>query len=718
MDATLNFRLALRLAANNLRHHMVVTLVTVFGVAIGMAVIASILIVDANTAHTRAQQVQVEGDSNPGDRRDGASPGQFRQWLPISTITFERRSGARGGAIRLLPTQKETVSTDVPAFGGWSDRGEADYQAMRLAVRLASVFTFSIGAVIVFYTLQYSVASRGREFSLLRCLGETRANVAASLIAQALVLGAAGTAVGIGLAIPASEQLLNWGISTNGRRPLPGHAIPWPELVAVATISVLVAASGVIAPIRRLYRLRIAEELHPRFLVADISERDFHVRSFGWLVPAVMAATWLAVRPLLESWLSVVAFFAIEATFVVVLSGTILWFATPVLRVVIRAVQATLRPVLPLDSLLAGRRMRLTSRRLVFAVSGVTLVFSLLTGLHTVTRSLKDEIFNWGAEALFPYAYFERASLFDIDEEALQAKLREAGLRLFRVSVRVGGEFPMRLIRAADVNPYLEERNRLPLTPGTTIVSRTLAARFDLAAGDTVVIRSGNAEYRFDVLEVADDVGYMSEDGQYVDIKSYALFSEGNPLFAGVLERTLGQYAMARTVGRTRLINQDQRDALSPFYISTRYGIGQGIWQLREIDRDFLVFDFILFMTVGLAAIGVANTMLIQIHARRREFSVLRTVGMRRRQIARLLVLEGTVVGVVGAMLAAVLGNALGAVSVEFLDAYTLFDYQFRFSWQSTAQITVLAIVTCAVAAAYPAFVATRISSAESLHYE
>jgi len=237
------------------------------------------------------------------------------------------------------------------------------------------------------------------------------------------------------------------------------------------------------------------------------------------------------VRPFLESWLSVVAFFAVEATFVIVLSGAVLWFATPVLRGVIRAVQTMLRPVLPLDSLLAGRRMRLTSRRLVFAVAGVTLVFSLLTGLHTVTRSLKDEIFDWAAEALFPYAYFERASLFDFDEEAFQATLREAGLWFFRMSVRVGGEFPMRLVCAADINPYLEEQNRLPLAPGTTIVSKTLAARFDLAAGDTVVIRNGNAEYRFNVLEVADDVGYLSEDGQYVDIKSYALFSEGNPLY-------------------------------------------------------------------------------------------------------------------------------------------------------------------------------------------
>jgi putative ABC transport system permease protein len=123
-------------------------------------------------------------------------------------------------------------------------------------------------------------------------------------------------------------------------------------------------------------------------------------------------------------------------------------------------------------------------------------------------------------------------------------------------------------------------------------------------------------------------------------------------------------------------------------------------------------------MTVLLAAIGVANTLLIQVHSRGREFSVLRTVGMGRLQITKMLLAEGAIIGLVGALLAAVVGNALGAVSISFLDHFTLFDYQIRLSWQATLVFSLVCFGTCLIAAIYPAFVAIRMSSAESLHYE
>lgn len=60
-------------------------------------------------------------------------------------------------------------------------------------------------------------------------------------------------------------------------------------------------------------------------------------------------------------------------------------------------------------------------------------------------------------------------------------------------------------------------------------------------------------------------------------------------------------------------------------------------WQRCEIDRDFLIFDFILVTTVVLAGIGVADAMFIHVRARARELAVLRNFGTGRIQVARLL---------------------------------------------------------------------------------
>jgi putative ABC transport system permease protein len=232
-----------------------------------------------------------------------------------------------------------------------------------------------------------------------------------------------------------------------------------------------------------------------------------------------------------------------------------------------------------------------------------------------------------------------------------------------------------------------------------------------------MVIHTDGGEHRFRITEVTDDLGFFADDGQYVDVKSWFLFSQGNPIFSGDLERSLGDYGVVRK--RNGGIPQtDDLDALRPHYRVVNLGWQMGGWQQEEIDRDFLIFDFILAMTVVLAAVGVTNAILIQVHARERELSVLRMVGVSRGQTTRLLLVEGAVIGIASALLALVLGHALGAISVAFLDRFTLFDYQFVFSPGAGALISLLAVATCCLSAIYPSIVANRISSAESLHYE
>jgi putative ABC transport system permease protein len=164
--------------------------------------------------------------------------------------------------------------------------------------------------------------------------------------------------------------------------------------------------------------------------------------------------------------------------------------------------------------------------------------------------------------------------------------------------------------------------------------------------------------------------------------------------------------------------SQSQRDSLLPHYRYLKSGRLLEIWQLEEIDDDFLIFDFILFMTVVLAFIGILNTLLMQVHSRGRELSILITLGIDRGQLFRLLLVEGLVIGLVGAVLAVMLGSALGMVSVSFLDHFTLFHYDYAISIVATLLLAGFAVFTCCVSAIYPAVVATRISTAESLHYE
>jgi len=84
----------------------------------------------------------------------------------------------------------------------------------------------------------------------------------------------------------------------------------------------------------------------------------------------------------------------------------------------------------------------------------------------------------------------------------------------------------MRLMRAADVNTYRQTQGRPLLRPGTVIVSKTLAARFGLNAGDVVEMRRGEEVHGFEVIDITDDIGFFAENAPYADLKSYAVFSD------------------------------------------------------------------------------------------------------------------------------------------------------------------------------------------------
>jgi ABC-type lipoprotein release transport system permease subunit len=635
----LNIGLAFQLAVRSLKHRKMIALATLLGVAIGVGVVNAVLIVDANTARGYEAEANAETE-NAGPEQAAKTACQQQVGAKTFSIRIER---IRNGEVErsIVPTQRGSAGRIKAADSTRARPGEEDYQAMRLAARMASLLAFFIGAVIVFYTMRYSVSTRAREFSLMLCLGESRRNVGASLMAEASLLGALGTAVGLIVAFPAAAALLAAGVSTNGRRPLPGFEIPWFELSGMGLISLVIVYLGVASPLREIHRISIPDVLQPRFL--SNGERDVQMaqRGFGWLIPPMLAAGWIGMRPFMESWLSVVYFFLFEAAFVGLLAVATLWWLSPFLRGTIRVFETLFRAVLPLETLLTGRRMRLNSKRLVFSVTGVTLVFSLLTGLHDVTRALKDEVSIWAWRAMGSSSYLERPEGREVNEDALQARLATYGIALTRMSAKTGGVFPVRLIRG------------------------------------------------------------------------------GNPIFADNLEKSLGQYASARPFGGVRpYLSQAQEAALYPWYVTVKRGRYQAYWQSREIDRDFLIFDFILFGTVILAGIGVANTMLIQVRARDREFAVLKSIGISRGQVARMLLIEGTIIGCVSAALAVVIGNGLGAISVRFLDHFTLFDYALRISLPATLYISALCVLTCVIASIYPAFIANRASSAESLHYE
>ncbi len=72
----------------------------------------------------------------------------------------------------------------------------------------------------------------------------------------------------------------------------------------------------------------------------------------------------------------------------------------------------------------------------------------------------------------------------------------------------------------------------------------------------------------------------------------------------------------------------------------------------------------LLFLAVVIALIGIANTLALSIHERRREIGLLRAVGMTRGQVRRAVRWEAVLIALLGTALGALLaiGGAWGIV--------------------------------------------------------
>ena len=136
----------------------------------------------------------------------------------------------------------------------------------------------------------------------------------------------------------------------------------------------------------------------------------------------------------------------------------------------------------------------------------------------------------------------------------------------------------------------------------------------------------------------------------------------------------------------------------------------------------------ILLIVFLMAAFGVANTMLMGTFERRREFAVMKSLGMRPGHVVVTVVSEALVLGLVAVAAGALIALPLvlwlthypvdlTRVAGEQMFMETLFRFVLRVehSWAFPLRGAAALVVTAVAAALYPAFRAVRVPAAEAL---
>jgi putative ABC transport system permease protein len=142
--------------------------------------------------------------------------------------------------------------------------------------------------------------------------------------------------------------------------------------------------------------------------------------------------------------------------------------------------------------------------------------------------------------------------------------------------------------------------------------------------------------------------------------------------------------------------------------------------ELKESREDQIgqlvnLFYALLALAILISLFGIANTLALSIHERRRELGMLRAIGMSRRQVRTMIRYESVITALIGA----ILGMALGVIFAALI-AQPLKQEGFTLSYPvgTLIGILVLAALLGIVAAIIPARRASRLDVLESLQYE
>lgn len=152
----------------------------------------------------------------------------------------------------------------------------------------------------------------------------------------------------------------------------------------------------------------------------------------------------------------------------------------------------------------------------------------------------------------------------------------------------------------------------------------------------------------------------------------------------------------------------------------------------QAIRMEKAMIGLLLLLIVAVAAFNIISTLVMVVTDKRGDIAILRTLGATPRQIMAIFMVQGTVIGVVGTLVGAVLG-ILAALNVsswiaalerlighKFLNADVYFiDYlPSRLMTADVVQVCAAALVLSFFATLYPAWRAARTQPAEALRYE
>jgi putative ABC transport system permease protein len=537
------------------------------------------------------------------------------------------------------------------------------YRVNLNVLALVALFT---GGLLVFSTQALAVVRRRSQLALLRVLGMTRRELASLLVLEGAIVGIVGSALGLtGGFILAQIAVRVIGADFGAgyfRGVAPALSLAPIPLAIFFCLGVVIAMLASLAP-----ALEAARAAPAAALKAGDEERAFARLSPSWPGLATIGAGAIATLVPPVAGLPLFGYIAI----VLLVIGTLMLM--PRIAVMLLA-------VLPLPSRAPSRLALLQLRgapgQVAVSLAAIVAAVSLMVSMAIMVASFRASLDAW-LERVLPADLYVRAgaagdtAYLGADDQARLAALpgvrraefqREQQLLLDPARPRI--VLLARSIDAANLSRQLQLVSPpvvvAPGAPSPVWVNEAMLDLYGFAPGKLVELPMAGKPAAFTVAGVWRDYArpqgaVVIERERYIALTGDRSASGGALwLAAGANPEALSQ-AIARDVpGGARL------EIAAPGEIREV--------SLKAFDRTFAVTYALELAAVVIGLFGLSSSFGALVLSRRREFGMLRHIGMTRRQIGAMLATEGLTISAVGLLAGFALGWLISLVLIHVVN--------------------------------------------------
>jgi len=646
--------------------------------------------------------------------------GAYRQRVAVMDIAAAQWRLARLGQLNRVDLKLET-GVDIESFrrevaamlpaGVHAETPQSESavnasmsRAYRLNLDMLALVALFTGAFLVLSSQVLALLRRRTQLALLRVLGLTRAGLAWRLIVEGVLIGIAGSALGVALGWVLANATLRFTGADLGAGYFRGLSatlsVDWSALAALFMLGVTFAAAGAAIPAWEAARRAPALALK----AGDEEDALRPLRSLstsGWALALIALGTLLTFLPPVHG-LPLPGYAAIAA----ILLGSVLLM--PQLAAAVLACLPLPRAV---PATLAFAQLKATPRQAAISIAAIVISMSLMGSMMIMVSSFRESLNAWLTQVLPADLYLRAARTGDTgfltsEEQAHIAAApgiaRAEFQRTQSLLVRPGLPPLTLLARAVDArtpgegmpligNAHLPKDNE----PPPVWVSEVAADLHRWRAGDRVNLPIGGIMRAYTIAGIWRD--YSRQNGAIVVNRALYIELTG--------DRAVNDAAIWLAPG-TQL--DDGARALREQLAHTTVEIAS-LRELREaslaiFDRTFAVTYALEIAAIVIGLFGVSVSFGAQVLSRRREFGVLRHIGVTRREVGVMLGTEGAATALLGAIAGLVLGWIIGLILIHVVNRQSFhWSMDLHMPWLQLATLAAVIVVSALATAVWSA---------------